>query len=299
MNRLAAFPNVQRDEYAGPTRLRGMQSLASRLHPDSTWRHAGDLAWAAGAADESEQCPTAVWREDDRVVAWGWLEGPGDLTIQVDPHHPALAHEVLAWAEQTYPDSAVSATISENEPHVAAALTARGYRAATDGPFFACLGRDLATLPAPPALPDGYTLHACNAQNIATRAEAHRAAWSYWNSTYSEQRHAALRELWPYKPEFDLIAIAPDGTPAAYYQGWYDEVSGVGLFEPVGTHPEHRRLGLSRAIGISLLHRFAEAGGRMATVCPRGDDAYTVARLTYESMGFTAFSRTHTYTKQA
>ena len=155
-----------------------MQSLASRLYPDSTWRHAGDLAWAAGAADKSEQCPTAVWREDDRVVAWGWLEGPGDLTIQVDPHHPALAHEVLAWAEQTYPDSAVSATISENEPHVAAALTARGYRAATDGPFFACLGRDLATLPAPPALPDGYTLHACNAQNIATRAEAHRAAWS-------------------------------------------------------------------------------------------------------------------------
>ena len=94
------------------------------------------------------------------------------------------------------------------------------------------------------------------------------------------------------------MAIAPDGTPAAYYQGWYDEDSGIGLFEPVGTHPEHRRLGLSRAVGVRLLHRFAEAGGRITTVCPRGDDAYTVARQTYESMGFTAFSRTHTYTKQ-
>ena len=275
-----------------------MQQLASRVNPAASWRHAGDLAWAAACAGKPEQCPTAVWRDGDRTRAWGWLEGPGELTIQVDPHHPALAHEVLAWAEQASPEP-VQCTISGNEPHVAAALTARGYRAATDGPFFACLSLDLSTLPATPALPDGYTVHSCDAQNIAARAEAHRAAWSYWNSTYSEQQHAALRELWPYKPEFDLMAIAPDGTPAAYYQGWYDEESRVGHFEPVGTHPEHRRLGLSRALGIELLHRFAAAGGRIATVCPRGDDAYTVGRLTYESMGFNAVTRTHTYTKQA
>lgn len=276
-----------------------MQSLASRLCPDFSWRHAGDLAWAATCAGEPEQCPTAVWSEGDRVVAWGWLEGPGELTLQVDPNHRELADEVLAWAEQAGPGAVISTTICESELHVAAASDARGYRVATDGPFFACLGHDLTDLPAAPALPDGYTLHACDASNVGVRAEAHRAAWSYWNSTYSEQQHTTMRELWPYKPEFDLMALAPDGTPAAYYQAWYDEESGVGLFEPVGTHPEHRRLGLSRAIGIELLHRFAAAGGRLAMVCPRGDDAYTVARLTYESMGFTAFSRTRTYTRQA
>jgi GNAT superfamily N-acetyltransferase len=286
------------DEYAGPVRLREMQSLAARVHPTSSWRHAGDLAWAAACGGEPEQCPTAVWHDGGRVAAWGWLEGPGELTLQVDPHHPELAQEVLAWAEKASAGGSVSTTISENEPHVAAALTARGYRAAADGPFFVCLGLDLTDLPPVPELPAGYTLRHCDDQNIATRAEAHRAAWSYWNSSYSERQHAAMRELWPYKPEFDLLAIAPDGTPAAYYQGWYDEESRVGLFEPVGTHPQHRRLGLSRTIGITLLHRFGGAGGRRATVCPRGDDAYTVARLTYESMGFTAFSRTRTYTKQ-
>ena len=86
-----------------------------------------------------------------------------------------------------------------------------------------------------------------------------------------------MRDLWPYKPEFDLMALAPDGTPAAYYQGWYDEESGVGLFEPVGTHSEHRRLGLSHAIAIELLYRFAAAGGRLATVCPRGGGTLTGA----------------------
>jgi GNAT superfamily N-acetyltransferase len=196
-------------------------------------------------------------------------------------------------------DYPISTTISDNEPHIAAALTARGYVAATDGPFFSCLGLDLSALPPVPGMPEGYTLRHCDDRNVAVRAEAHRAAWSYWDSTYSEQQHTVLRGLWPYKPEFDLLAIAPDGTAAAYYQGWYDEHSRVGLFEPVGTHPQHRRLGLSRALGIALLHRFAEAGGRTAVVCPRGDNAYTMARLTYESMGFTAFSRTHTYTKTA
>jgi GNAT superfamily N-acetyltransferase len=239
-----------------------------------------------------------VWRDGDRTVAWGWLEGPGELAIQVDPDYSSLSDEVLAWAEHHSP-TPIHATISENEPHIAAALTARGYHAATDGPFFACLGRDLTTLPAAsPALPDGYTLHQCDAENVATRAEAHRAAWSAWNSEYSEQQHTSMCGLWPYKPEYDLMAIAPDGTPAAYYQGWYDEESGVGLFEPVGTHPGHRRLGLSRALGMTLLHRFANAGGRLATVSPRGDDAYPVARRTYESIGFTAYGRTHTYAKQ-
>lgn len=275
-----------------------MQRLASRLYPESSSRHAGDLAWASTCAGAPEQCPTAVWWDGDRTVAWGWLESPGDLTIQVDPNYPALADEVLAWAEQNS-SAPIRTTISENEPHITAALTARGYQAATDGPFFACLGRDLTTLPAvPPALPDGYTLHHCEARNVAIRAEAHRSAWSAWNSEYSDQQHATMRGLWPYKPEYDLMAIAPDGTPAAYYQGWYDEESRVGLFEPVGTHPRHRRLGLSRAVGMTLLHRFANAGGRLATVSPRGDDAYTVARLTYESMGFTAYSRTHTYARQ-
>lgn len=285
---------MQHEEYAGPQELRAMQRLASRLYPEASWRHAGDLAWAATCAGEPEQCPTAVWRDGDRIVAWGWLEGPGELTVQADPDYPTVLDEVVRWAERSSLGP-ISITISDNEPHIAAALDARGYRAATDGPYFACLGIDLKTLPPIPSLPDGYELLQCDAASTGLRAAAHREAWSAWNSTYSEQQHTVMRELWPYKPEFDLMALSPDGTPAAYYQGWYDEESRVGHFEPVGTHPLHRRLGLSRALGTELLHRFAAAGARVATVNPRGDDAYPVARLTYLSMGFTPFGRTHTY----
>jgi GNAT superfamily N-acetyltransferase len=281
-----------------------MQELASRVHPAASWRHAGDLAWAAALAGETAACPTAVWREGGRVVAWGWLEGPGELTLQVDPAHAAvaaLADEVLEWAEGASgvggaSNGVIGTTISERETHIAAALRGRGYTAAAEGPFFAHLGHDLRDLPPIPALPEGYRMMQCGDGDVATRAAAHRAAWSYWKSAYSERQHTALRALWPYKSEFDLMAIAPDGTPAAYHQGWYDESSRVGLFEPVGTHPEHRRLGLSRALGTAVMHAFAAAGARMAVVNPRGDEAYTVARLTYEALGFEGFGRTYTYT---
>jgi GNAT superfamily N-acetyltransferase len=292
-----------------------MQQLAGRLHPESSWRHAGDLAWAATCAGKPDLCPTALWWDEDRLVGWGWLEGPGELSLQVDPRYPRVAEEVLAWAEKASSGSdeggesgggggggksrensgEISTTISEREAHIGEALIARGYVAAVDGPFFTQLGHDLTHLPPIPELPDGYIVQHCDTADVATRAEAHRAAWSYWNSTYSEQQHSAMRALWPYKPEFDLMAITADGTPAAYYQGWYDEESRVGLFEPVGTHPEHRRLSLSRVLGMTLLHAFAAAGARMAVVNPRGDDAYPVARLTYEALGFRPFGRTRTY----
>jgi len=105
------------------------------------------------------------------------------------------------------------------------------------------------------------------------------------------------RQLWPYRPQLDLIADSSEsGKAVAYCQGWYDELSGVCLTEPVGTRTEHRRLGLSRAVGITLLHAFAAAGVKPATVAPRGNDAHPVPKLVYESMGFSEYSRTYTYT---
>ncbi len=115
-------------------------------------------------------------------MAWGWLEGPGELTLQVDPHHPGLADEVLARAQQAGPGP-ICTTISGNESHIAAALTARGYRAATDGPFFRLPRQRPDDPPAGDVPPDGYILRLCDDASTATRAEAHRAAWCSWNST--------------------------------------------------------------------------------------------------------------------
>ncbi|WP_214324725.1 hypothetical protein [Nonomuraea sediminis] len=236
-----------------------------------------------GLVPQSHADPTAVWTEDGLTLAWGWLDQSNDLSLQLDPACPDLADDVLAWAEQVA-GGPVTVTISEAEQHVADALVRRGFVPAHEGPFFACLTRALEDVPDVPPMPPGYTIRAqYNDVDVARRVAVHRAAWSSEDITV--ERHMRMRETWPYRGEFDLMAVSPEGQAVAYCQGWYDETNGIGLFEPVGTHPDHRRLGLARAVGTAVLRAFAAAGGRSAMVCPRGDADYPVPKLIYESLG--------------
>jgi len=84
---------------------------------------------------------------------------------------------------------------------------------------------------------------------------------------------------------------APDGTLAASAIGWYDEANGAGQFEPVGTRPDHRRLGIGRALMLFGLQRFREAGAEQAIVACRGDENYPIPRRLYESVGFRELTR--------
>ena len=66
-----------------------MQDLAVRVFPVTNFRHVGDLAWTwCLALDRADEHPTAVWTHAGRTLAWGWLELPGALMLQVDPGHP-------------------------------------------------------------------------------------------------------------------------------------------------------------------------------------------------------------------
>ncbi|MFE0380291.1 GNAT family N-acetyltransferase [Streptomyces inhibens] len=213
---------MRRHEYVGPSpmALRAMQSLAVRVFPTTGYRHVGDLTWNACLAQgRADECPTAVWTQRDRVLAWGWLELPDCLMLQVDPRHPELGDEVLAWAEQTA-GGALTVDVAETEPHLVDALERRGYTRTVDRPFMACLDRPLTGLPDIPRL-------------------------------------------------------------------------------PVGTHADHRRLGLARAVCTAVLHAFDRAGGHRAVVYSRGDADYPVPIRLYESMGFTTYTRTHTYIGQS
>lgn len=207
---------IRRDEYERPTALRAMQSLASRISPSASWRHSGDAAWAVTLLAEADHCPSAVWSEDGETRAWALFETPEELTVQVDPALPGLADAVLAWAEQTASAPELSVTISEVEIHVTDALRARGYTEAADGPFFAVLRHDLEALPPVPALPAGYRIRRVGEHDLAARADVHRAVWN--SDKITPRRHRAMRATWPYKPEFDLMAVGPDGGAAAYVQ---------------------------------------------------------------------------------
>jgi ribosomal protein S18 acetylase RimI-like enzyme len=83
------------------------------------------------------------------------------------------------------------------------------------------------------------------------------------------------------------VCVAPDGSVAAFTLAWLDESNAIGELEPVGTHAEHRRLGLARATNLFALRRLRDEGARSALVACRADDAYPPASCAlYESIGF-------------
>ena len=87
---------------------------------------------------------------------------------------------------------------------------------------------------------------------------------------------------WPYRSSLDCVVEAPDRRFAAYVLVWPDDVNGVGLFEPVGTREEFRRLGLGAAVCTFALQRMHEEGLRQAVVLCESDAACAL----YVSVGF-------------
>ena len=289
---------MRRTEHDGPLDLGGMQSLAERVFPQTGYRSIGDLAWNyALCHDRPQDCPTVLWRDGSTVVAWAWLERPADLMLQVDPRFPQLADEALGWGEPLV-TGPMSVEVAATETPVIGALSRRGYQL-QDGPFMACLSRSLADVPDVPPLPAGYVIRPAGKSraDLDRRAAVHRSAFS--GSRLDAGRHELVTALHPYRRELDLVAEAPGGTFGAYCLGWYDDRNRVGEFEPVGTRPGHRRLGLARAVCTAVLHGFRAAGGERAVVNARGDADYPAPRLVYESLGFRQYTRTRWYRQPA
>jgi ribosomal protein S18 acetylase RimI-like enzyme len=59
----------------------------------------------------------------------------------------------------------------------------------------------------------------------------------------------------------------------------------------VGTHPDHARRGLARAVCTAAIRRAGELGARWVIVYARADDVYSAPKRLYESMGFRQVAR--------
>jgi predicted N-acetyltransferase YhbS len=249
--------------------------------------HVGDVAWqhASGSGDDVR----ALFEDGDgRVAAWGWLHGGTHLEWQVDPRQPELLAPVLDWAE-----GATAARTLASDEAGAEILRSRGWTTDDDAFWFAHLQRELDDLPGP-EVPTGFVLRSVSGlDEVGPRAAVHRAAWVPSQMT-QEKMHRTM-STWPYRADLDCVAVAPDGTFAASTLAWLDERNRVAELEPVGTAVSYRRRGLGRATNLFALHRLRGAGAETAIVYSRGDAAYPIPKLLYESIGFRQHDRTLTW----
>ena len=285
----------------GPAGLRMMQSLTQRLWSSPSRWHVGDLAWLRFQHIGREtDWRISLWQDEEQVVAWAWAKLPGHLDLQLDPAHIELADEILAWFDDVAHGEIRTVTLLDAETELIEVLRRHGYHEQTTGPFFIHLLRSLEDLPEP-TIPDGYTIrHVRGDSDADARARVHRAAFSRPNlpvSKVTADSYLQVMHVWPYRAELDWLVETPDGEPVSFCLTWLDEDNRVTALEPVGTAPQHRRLGLATAAILAALHAAHRLGAQSARVCARGDDDYPSARATYQAMGFRRFARNLTFTR--
>lgn len=87
-----------------------------------------------------------------------------------------------------------------------------------------------------------------------------------------------------YRPEQELVAVAPNGQIATSTVIRLDEINKVGLFEPVGTRRAFQRRGLASTMMLRALSRMQMMGMRSARV--EYDATNQAAHALYTLLGF-------------
>ncbi len=269
-----------------------MQSLQQELwalEGPRVQTHVGDLAWWGSMhVGREQEWKRHLWLDGDRCVAWAWLRLPAALDYEVHREHRrgAVHRELLQWFEAEAEGGPLTTFAMEGDEDWHAVLSERGYTRPDPYKWYAYHVQELDLPIAEPELPEGFTLRPLGGEeDLRERVEVHRAVWA--PSRVTEESYRDVMRTWPYRADLDCVLEAPDGTFAAYVLCWYDEKNGVGEFEPVGTHPEHRRRGFGAAVCRYALHRLQEEGGRQAIVYTENE----AARALYESVGFRRHTR--------
>jgi GNAT superfamily N-acetyltransferase len=144
--------------------------------------------------------------------------------------------------------------------------------------------------PVPDAVtPGGYIVRA-----LGDEDELPARSWLSWKAFHPDEPdekyqgwewYKNVQRVPLYRRDLDLVAVASDGELAAFCTVWFDDVLRTAVFEPVGTHPDHQKRGLGKAVMTEGLRRAERLGATLATVSSYGKAAHAL----YESMGFTEF----------
>ncbi len=256
----------------------------------------GELDWWRGTAADPNATPLArLWLHGEQVVGIAWPHRD-EVDLMVHPDYKPIEDEMLAWAEQQRSAEAdgpltLTAWAFDSDAARISTLQRRGYQRGDKFLYYRI--RDLDNIPSETMLPPGYTIrNVLGEADIETRVAVHRAAFA--PSRMSVEKHRRVMALPTYRPDLDLVVVAPDGSFAAFGIVWYDASNRAGTFEPVGCHPDHRRLGLSRALMYEGLRRLKQLGAQAAHVNSFDESA---AVGLYQAVGFRIIDRNYAWRK--
>jgi len=261
----------------------------------------GDLDWWRAITNDPQVLgKVQLWFDPlGMLVAFTW-PGTNQIDVMVRPNHRIVEHEILRQAEIEYQQALVPDATNRTFRYWSyevdtvrnTLLTEHGYTRTAD--FLTFYTFPLNHLPDRFVLPTGYTIrHVAGEADLEARVAVHRAA--FHPSRMTVEKHRNVMASPTYRPELDLVVVAPDGSFAAYTIVWLDAVNRMGLFEPVGCHPDYQRRGLASAVMREGMDRLHALGARVAHVLSWRDDS-AGARL-YPAIGFEVTGKIYAWEK--
>ncbi len=284
-------------EPAGPDLQRIVALIQDTWNPrwPLTNLHVGDVLWRL--RDPVYEQQLYLWADARGELAGftGWDGTFLDYQFHQRWAGSGLMARMLDWAEEhPTPGQPVTTYANEADPSLVALLEARGYQRQEQGVNYhtRSLGSDLPN--GYNAMPDGYSVrHLHGPEEIEARVRGHQEGWQ--TTKLKVEMYQRLMVMPGYRTDLDTVVVAPDGTFVATCNCWLDERSKAGLFEPVSTHPDHRRRGLGRALVFYGLTQLRALGAETAWVISMFNNPAST-RL-YESCGMAVVRRDYDYLK--
>lgn len=282
-------------------RITRFLSDASVGEPRPGYWHVGDVIWSMYLHTTFEpQKSIRLWEDATTGALLGisWIETGGDAcemetmlapAVRATAEGAAIVTEALAWLRRIAARRGLTTTWArarDSDAWQIELLAGHGFARDDTHPAYVHFRRPFTNDPLPDApLPEGFTVRAVGGPDEwQRRVDLHRLVWRPSRVTLEAYRR--LRAAPFYRPDLDLVVVAPNGALVSYCILWYDERTRVGEYEPVGAHPDWRRQGATRAVLIEGLRRLRALGAERAIVLTGVNNAPAIHL--YESCGFVA-----------
>ncbi len=146
-------------------------------------------------------------------------------------------------------------------------------------------------------IPPGFSVRPLLGEaEVPAYVELHRTVFE--SRSMTEEWRSRILNRPGYRPDLDLVAVAPDDRLAAFCVAWIHQFPGeqsIGQIEPLGCHPDFRRYALGRLVLVEAMRRLQAAGASRFFV--ETDNYRSTAFALYESLGFKTVQQVYVFRK--
>lgn len=277
--------------YRGESDLVRMSELVF-AHPDQNL-HVVDLDYRLASWAVTDPQNVALWEnERGELVGWAVCQRPfSALDYALRPDFPDVEDAILLWGQTRWQTIAREngertyyyVGVKSGQHDRITRLQQHGFQA-DDWSLSHKVRSAGGPMPSLP-LPDGFTLRTLVGESeCAAYATLHQTAFGTKNMTEDWRRRTLQQRT--YRPELDLVAVAPDNQLAAFCIGWVALVQDqfMGQIEPIGVHPDYQGHGIGHALLAENLKRMEVHGAK--TMLIEAESANPVSQHLYDAMGF-------------